>query len=286
MAEWNGVKGFGVEVDGDGPPLLLLHGGSGRRQWFTGMTAQLTDRWRCIAIDLPGHGRSRWSSGQYTLADTAGAIGAVLARVVDEPVVVFGHSHGAHVTLPLLRDRPELVRAFVIGDAPMTRDRMRAHHEGNRSMTEQWLRLAGSGSAETISDALRTVPTAGPGSPALGEVFGPGHPYLTEMSRSLAAHDPDFLDAVLNRFDETYACLDPAVLQRAGQIPLGVLRADPAAGGLLTDADLAVICEQRPDCAVVALSGVGHGLQLQDPVGVAAAFESLMAKLGVPSGAL
>ena len=47
-----------VEVEGEGPALLLLHGftGSTATIWPLGRT--LTDRRTVLAVDLPGHGRT------------------------------------------------------------------------------------------------------------------------------------------------------------------------------------------------------------------------------------
>ncbi|MFC9979039.1 alpha/beta fold hydrolase [Gordonia sp. NPDC127522] len=264
------AAGLSFEVTGSGPTLVLVHGGSGRRQWFTTAHEHLGDSWRCVAVDLPGHGGSRWMTGAYSLDDTAAVLADALAEVLDGPAVVFGHSHGAHVVARVMASRPELLRAFIIGDAPMTRTRMHEHHAQNRTMTERWMTLARSSDPDTVYDGLFAT-AAGPSGTSLGEMFGDRHPYLVEMAQSLAAHDPDFIDAVLNRFDDTYATLDPRDLGSHRAIPLGVLRADPDAGGLLTDADLAAITRVRPDCVVAELPNVGHGLQLQAPRDVARA---------------
>ncbi|HYZ37183.1 MAG TPA: hypothetical protein VE673_10765 [Pseudonocardiaceae bacterium] len=48
------------------------------------------------------------------------------------------------------------------------------------------------------------------------EVFGDQHACFEEMARSLIGHDPDFLDAMLDRFDDTYRDLVPARLPQPG----------------------------------------------------------------------
>ena len=51
-----------VEVRGGGAPLVLLHGwGLNVRVWDT-LGAALEERFRLIAVDLPGHGHSPWRS--------------------------------------------------------------------------------------------------------------------------------------------------------------------------------------------------------------------------------
>ncbi len=60
-----------TEVSGSGPTLVLLHGwGLNVRVW-DGLAAALRDRFRIIAVDLPGHGRSAWLPERSSLAEQA-----------------------------------------------------------------------------------------------------------------------------------------------------------------------------------------------------------------------
>ena len=55
----DGVRVY-YEVEGDGPPLLLIHGfGQGGERWRgAGYVEALRDGHRVIVVDLRGHGRS------------------------------------------------------------------------------------------------------------------------------------------------------------------------------------------------------------------------------------
>jgi pimeloyl-ACP methyl ester carboxylesterase len=98
---------------GEGPPVLLVHGwgGRGRRQWHATMQ-QLKDRYRFIALDLRGHGRSKevrtprygWSD----LVDDAEALREVLGI---EAWTVVGYSFGGLVALEYARRKPAAVVA-------------------------------------------------------------------------------------------------------------------------------------------------------------------------------
>ncbi|SLH75112.1 Uncharacterised protein [Mycobacteroides abscessus subsp. abscessus] len=57
----------------------------------------------------------------------------------------------------------------------------------------------------------------------------------------------------------------------SGSLRIVLLAADPAAGGLVGDADIAYVTDRAAGARVHRLSGVGHGLQLQDPRQVAEA---------------
>ncbi|NBC21447.1 MAG: alpha/beta fold hydrolase [Alphaproteobacteria bacterium] len=122
-----------VEVDGhrlhvltagpDGPPVLMIHGASANAREFTlNLMPQLSDRFRVLAPDRPGHGYSE-------RPETEGAILAMQARQlaglldVSEtgPVIVVGHSYGGAVALRLALDHPDKVRGLVLL-APVTHD--------------------------------------------------------------------------------------------------------------------------------------------------------------------
>lgn len=84
-----------VEVVGDGPDVVLLHGWAMHGGVFAPLVDRLQDRYRLHVIDLPGHGGSRTSSIPLTLADSAAAI----ARVVPRDALWCGWSLGGLIAL-------------------------------------------------------------------------------------------------------------------------------------------------------------------------------------------
>lgn len=268
-------QGLAYDRAGSGPGLVLLHGGSGRRRWFDGLVPLLADCVELLLVDLPGHGESAHTPGRYRLEDTAAAVARLLDHLGWGPSGVLGHSHGGHVALVLAADRPDLVSVLVDGDARLDRERLRAALRATEEVRRSWARLAASGmAAADVSEALcgveTTDPVTGRRSTLAAAVGGPAQPYIREMGASLAAHDPDFLAAVGQRFDDTFARLSDPELLTALRCPLVLLQADPAMGGLLTDADLDLARSLVPRVLSRRIVGVGHGLQFQDPGPVAA----------------
>ena len=47
-----------IEIVGDGPPLVLLHGWGLHGGVFAPLVDRLSDRFRMHLVDLPGHGYS------------------------------------------------------------------------------------------------------------------------------------------------------------------------------------------------------------------------------------
>jgi pimeloyl-ACP methyl ester carboxylesterase len=98
------VKAGAFDVDyaeaGSGPPVVLVHSSaSGNRQWRR-LVEALQHRYRLLAVNLFGYGRtSPWPPGQtQTLAAQAKLVEAV-ASAGDGPVALVGHSMGGAVAL-------------------------------------------------------------------------------------------------------------------------------------------------------------------------------------------
>jgi pimeloyl-ACP methyl ester carboxylesterase len=101
-------------VGGTGEPLLLLHGLSGSAGNWIELLPDLLQRYRVLAVDLPGHaGSGRLPRGAST-ADFAAVAAAVLEEEAIGPALVAGHSFGGLVALRLAKSRPELVRGLLL----------------------------------------------------------------------------------------------------------------------------------------------------------------------------
>ena len=97
------------------PTLVLIHGwGLDSTIWFL-LRRTLGNRYRIIAWDLPGLGRSRrGSSKTLCLTDFAENLKRVMATA-GGPVVLVGHSIGGMTIQTLARDAPELFGRDVAG---------------------------------------------------------------------------------------------------------------------------------------------------------------------------
>jgi non-heme chloroperoxidase len=89
--------------DGEGRPLVLIHGWSCSRDFFRRNVGPLSERLRVIAIDLPGHGESPPRDGGHTMAQYARDVRHVLAALELEAPVLLGWSMGSFVIWDLIR---------------------------------------------------------------------------------------------------------------------------------------------------------------------------------------
>ena len=108
------------DVEGDGPLVLLVHGGTGTGAYdWEFQRAPLARRYRVVTPDLRGHGRS--SDPQWLLS--VEQIGEDIVALIDElgrrPAAIVAFSIGATAMLRLLCRRPDLTSAFVaVGASP------------------------------------------------------------------------------------------------------------------------------------------------------------------------
>lgn len=79
---------------GDGPVLLLVHGLGGRWQHWQRVIPAFSERWRVLAVDLPGFGDSEMIPEEFDLSLLADLLGALLRSLGIERVVFVGHSFG------------------------------------------------------------------------------------------------------------------------------------------------------------------------------------------------
>jgi pimeloyl-ACP methyl ester carboxylesterase len=254
-----------------GPPMVLLHGASARWQGWDPVLASLTTEWHVYAPDLRGHGRSDRASGHYRLSDYAGDVSALLEREIGAPALVYGHALGALVALVVAAQRPDLVRAVIVGDSPLTLDGLRAHADAQRPMTQAWRAMIVAGmDAAAVARALRDVrvPAADGTTVPTSAVVPEDSGWYESMAENLLALDPDQLGAILDRFDDSFEGFDMDALLPRITCPVLLLQADPDAGGLLAYADVGRAIRLLESPAHVRLKGVGHGLHLQDPARV------------------
>jgi magnesium chelatase accessory protein len=89
-----------VQVAGQGPLLLLIHGAGGATHSFRGLFPILAQRFRVVALDLPGQGFTRIGGRQRLGLDhMAEDIGKLLEQEGWRPHAIIGHSAGAAIAL-------------------------------------------------------------------------------------------------------------------------------------------------------------------------------------------
>ena len=102
-----------VHGSGEAGDLVLLHGWSLNLRVWDGLTRMLAPRFRVIAIDLPGHGRSDWDPRAVTPAAQAWRVHETLAPLT-ERYTLLGWSLGGQLALDLAAALPASVERLAL----------------------------------------------------------------------------------------------------------------------------------------------------------------------------
>ena len=106
-----------VEVTGpgNGHPLLFLHGAGANLGMWHPQVSRLSDEYRCIAVDLPGHGIDR--SSRFTLEAAVEVVRGTIEDHARGSATVVGLSLGAYVGIAAAAAHPERVSGLVSSGA-------------------------------------------------------------------------------------------------------------------------------------------------------------------------
>jgi len=120
------VKGAEIFVKdiGQGVPLLMLHGSPDTAAMWEPVIERLKDKVRCIAIDLPGFGRSTLpASFSLSVENMADFVNALLDQLdIQKPVYLVSADFGTHYAQAFLVKYPERVRGSVISNSTFHHD--------------------------------------------------------------------------------------------------------------------------------------------------------------------
>lgn len=114
FVEVDGVR-FHVRDEGEGPPLLLMHGLIDNLFSFDPLVAALKDRYRVLRIDLPAHGLTGPEpKKRYDWIKAAPLVLALIEKLGLERLTLVGHSMGGAVAWQIGTRNPEAVERLVL----------------------------------------------------------------------------------------------------------------------------------------------------------------------------
>lgn len=154
--ETRGITIHYVEGPDCGPPLVLIPGQGMTWDSYARALPHLAPHFHVVAIDVRGHGGSTWTPGEYDFPSMGEDVAALILEVIGRPALVSGNSSGGLIALWLAANRPDLVAAIVMEDAPV--------------FSAEWPRLRDDCYVyEVFEQVARSL--TGPGRRDLGEFF-------------------------------------------------------------------------------------------------------------------
>jgi pimeloyl-ACP methyl ester carboxylesterase len=279
-----------------GQPLVLIPAQMGTWESYQRVLLPLSKGFHVYSVDIRGHGKSDWTTGNYSWESIGGDLSAFLKQIVQHPAIVSGNSSGGLIALWLAANRPELVSAIILEDAPVFsaemprfRDEDRFVYQGLQHVVE----VLGNQQERDLADYFRgqvlpvdegrrerRVPDWFVGILSLlvrrYESRNPGQPVdigyfplaLRLLLKSISTYDPDFARAFLD--GRMYKGLDHAEALRRVTCPVLVLHANwfrhPRYGlvGAMDDRDAARIQTLAPQ-ALYRRIPANHVIHMFEP---------------------
>jgi len=271
--ELAGFRTRALELEGDGPPLLLLHGFADSADTWRLVLDLLARRGRrALALDLPGYGTADRLTGDVPVLEQYRAFAAAaVRRLADEhgPVVLVGNSLGGAIALRAAEDA-DLPLAAVAPVAPAGFD------------MPVWFRLI---EADPLLRALLAAPVPVP--PVVVRAV------VGQMYRTLAFAKPASLpNGVVRTFAGHHASRRRVLKLMANgrrllpeltgcfaleRVEVPVLLVWGDRDRMVTHAGSRHLLEALPETTYELLDGVGHCPQLEAPERLVRALERFLA---------
>jgi 3-oxoadipate enol-lactonase len=106
------------DIAGEGPPVVLLHPVGLDATFWGGLPKRLARRYRVVAVDLAGHGRSPHVARPGRMAAHVADVAGLVEKIGGGPAVLVGVSFGGMIAQELALARPDLVAALVLAGCP------------------------------------------------------------------------------------------------------------------------------------------------------------------------
>ncbi len=118
MPHYDG-RGFKIHYveEGDGPAIVFAHGFLFDHTMFAAQFEDLPDRYRCIAWDLRGHGRSDLPDAPWSLQDMVADLIKFIEDTNAAPCHLVGMSLGGMTAVRVALQRQDLLRSLVMIDS-------------------------------------------------------------------------------------------------------------------------------------------------------------------------
>jgi len=105
---------FQIRIEGEGVPVLLLHGFTGSIEVMAALSGMLSKHFRVISVDLPGHGRTSLPENPPcdSFSKCNGGLIQILDQLYIDKCLICGYSMGGRIALLFTAQFPGRVIAL------------------------------------------------------------------------------------------------------------------------------------------------------------------------------
>jgi len=257
------------------PPIVLLHGATFRAEDWENIFPRLATRYRVIAYDARGHGKSARATS-YAIGDFADDLLRVIDTVAGGPAIVIGHSLGGATALVAAAKRPAAVRALVLEEPVVDnwdRDWRAQYYKDVRAALDK----SAEPSAFKRAVASVPLPARGPrGERTVGEVRG------FYAADRLATYYKDVDPAFVEQFGHSKPDGHEQVVSAVPTMPTLLLAAHAADGSALKEGEAEALVKKWPDAQLVKFPSVGHRIHGLRPEPFLEALEPFLRRVRAP----
>jgi 3-oxoadipate enol-lactonase len=248
---------------GTGLPLLLVHGFPLDHTMWMGQIEGLSSRYRVIAPDLRGFGRSPAQGEKISMGQFADDLNALLdGLAICEPMVYCGLSMGGYVAFQFWRKYAARLRGLILCDTRATADTPEVA-AGRHAMAERVLREGPTPLVETMMPKL------------FSENTRHNQPNVVEgLRKVMMATDPHGIAAAARGMAER-----PDMISMLSQIACPTLVIVGQHDVISPSAEMRNIAEAIPGAKFVEIPCAGHMAPLESPSDVNAAIDRFLTTL-------
>jgi pimeloyl-ACP methyl ester carboxylesterase len=105
---------FSARSKGKGPSIIFLHGFLENQTMWEQLIEQLPSRYRCITLDLPGHGEAANLGYVHSMLEMAEMVKSLVDSLKLRKVNLIGHSMGGYVALSFAELYPDAIKSLVL----------------------------------------------------------------------------------------------------------------------------------------------------------------------------
>lgn len=120
--EIHGIK-TRVEIKGEGPSILLLHGWGARLETFHPFMEAFKEKFQVVAFDFPGFGQTALPNSVWGVKEYAAFTMALIEKCALKNPVLIGHSFGGRVIIELMGNRMLQASKIILVDSAGIRPR-------------------------------------------------------------------------------------------------------------------------------------------------------------------
>jgi pimeloyl-ACP methyl ester carboxylesterase len=256
------IETANVKVEGQGSPIVLIHGYGGALDWWDDIAPALAKHHRVIRLDLIGHGGTAAPASGYEITRQAELVSAVLDKLGVNRVVVVGHSLGGWVGTALASMNPKRIECLILIDSPPT-------------VALNLSFLARAHVTPVVGEVMAQFVTDGWLRDGLVDAFAPGFPPPERFVSDLKQ-----IPHVAYRQEHVagFTYCEKPIYERLKELdPVPPLLSIYGSLDSKMSAHEAKLYEWVPEARLVTLANVGHSPQVEAPASTIQLIESFVA---------